>query len=359
MKKLLCLLPLFIFLSCSKTKPIIVEKEPAPKLKTGVVDYQIQLETKETIDPDKFGKMAKATFNESQLHFVKVDGEDTGSFQLVDLKSGVETNYLDFRDKKYALQTSSDMIPPIGELTFHEEEKVIAGYNCQKATASMGDGEMIAWFTKDIGVDFCPYVSAKGFALEYTLLMGYGKVTYTATQVNLQPVDSTLFQPSEEYKSITMKELQEELMGGPTMTSFEKGQPIDNFDLTDMAGNSVKLSDFKGKVLLINFWFINCPPCRMEMPDLNQLKEEYKGEDVAFLAITFDPKSRVADFLEKTSFNFQIIPDARKIIETYGIMGFPTSVVLNREGIVVNSKMGGSMNIKEELKAFIEEAKLQ
>ncbi|HFB99917.1 MAG TPA: TlpA family protein disulfide reductase, partial [Phaeodactylibacter sp.] len=124
----------------------------------------------------------------------------------------------------------------------------------------------------------------------------------------------------------------------------------------DMDGKMVNLEQLRGKVVVLNFWFINCPPCRYEMPDLNKLKAEYAGKNVEFIAITFDGKSDVSNFLKKSKFDFQIIPDARKIIETYGVMGFPTTVVLDKNGKVVDSKMGGSVNIQEELKAFIEKA---
>ena len=97
----------------------------------------------------------------------------------------------------------------------------------------------------------------------------------------------------------------------------------------------------------------------MEIPDLNELRAEYEGRNVAFLAITFDVKSKVKSFLQESPFNFQHFPNAWSIIELYGIQVFPTSVVINKEGKVVNSKIGGSMNIKEELKVFIEEALAQ
>lgn len=359
MKNLITLLSFLFFLSCSHGPKVLNNTTKSIVPKTGVVEYDISLKTKDNIDPTDFGTKAKTTFNSEKLYFKKLDGKDTESFQIIDLATGDERNYITFRDKKYALLTSEGMIPPVGEFTFQDDKKVIQGYQCQKATAPMGDSELVAWFTQDMGVNFCPYVTAKGFALEYTLNMGYGQVTYTASKVSLQPVDEKLFQPPAEYKDITMEELQAELMGGPIESNFKKGETLANFDLTDMNGKRLQLSDLKGKVVLINFWFINCPPCRMEMPDLNELKAEYAGKNVEFVAITFDNKNDVNEFLKTIPFDYQILPNARAIIEKYGIMGFPTSVVLDKNGKVVDSKMGGSMNIKEELKAFIEVAMLQ
>jgi len=355
MKNFIVLFGFIFILSYSQGQKRINQNIP----KSGVVEFDISLKTDENIDTKDFGTKALTTFNAEKLHFKKLDGKDTESFQIIDLATGEETNYLTFKGNKYALLSTPDMVPPVGEFTFQEDKKTIQGYPCQRATAPMGDSELVAWFTQDFGVNFCPYVDAKGFALEYSLNMPYGRVTYTASKVSLQSVDKTLFQPSSDYKSITMKELQAELMGGPIESNFKKGEMLANFDLTDMEGKKLQLSDLKGKVVLINFWFINCPPCRMEMPDLNELKAEYKGKDVEFIAITFDGKNEINDFLKKIPFDYRILPNANQIIQEYGIMGFPTSVVLDKTGKIVDSKMGGSMNIKEELKAFIEAAMLQ
>ena len=351
---------LLLFFGCAEKPMEIVSEKTAP-IKSGVVEYDISVEPKdaEFFNPEEFGTLARGTFNDKNLHFEKLDDKDQESFQLVDLNTNLETNYLVFRGDKYALESSGEMLPEIGELVFQVEKKLIAGYECQKAIATMGDGFLTAWLTQDLGVNFCPYVASKGFALEYSLNMPFGKVNYLAKKVELKRVDEKLFQPSADFETVTLKELQSKLMGGPAETAFEKGAVLTTFDLENMDGEKVSLESLKGKVVLINFWFINCPPCRMEIPDLNALKTEYAGKNVAFLAITFDRKNQVSEFLQKNPFDFQILPNARGIIETYGVQGFPTSVVIDKEGKVVNSKMGGSMNIKEELKVFIEEALMQ
>ncbi len=351
---------LVLLFGCSpKKQEVMVEK--IPPIKSGVVEYQIVVEPKdpEFFNAGDFGTLARGTFFDEKLHFVKLDVKDQESFQLVDLKTNIETNYLVFRGDKYALENSGEMLPEMGELVFQEDKKIIAGYECQKAIATMGDGFLTAWLTQDLGVNFCPYVASKGFALEYSLNMPFGKVNYLATKVELKQVDEKLFQPSEDFQPVTLKELQSKLMGAPAESAFEKGTVLTTFDLENMEGQKVTLESLKGKVVLINFWFINCPPCRMEIPDLNELKAEYVGKNVEFLAITFDQKDQVSGFLQKNPFDFQILPNAQEIIGVYGVQGFPTSVVIDKEGKVVDSKMGGSMNIKEELKAFIEEALAQ
>lgn len=351
------LLILLLFFSCSNKQKNNLTTQKA-KLTTGIVEYNIKVNPKdpEFFDAVQFGSKARATYNQNYVHFKKLDARDQESFQLVDLNSNMETNYLTFRGDKYALKSSGEMLPKMGELTLKDEKKQILGYTCQKAVAKMGDRNLTAWLTLELGVNFCPYVPSNGFALEYSLDMPFGEVKYIASKVEVKPVDEKLFQPSKEYEPITMEELQAKLMGGPAIKTFEKESELESFDLKNMHGESINLESLKGKVVLINFWFIKCPPCIMEIPDLNELKAEYKNQDVEFIAITFDSQKQVSQFLEKTNFDFDIIPDAQKLIEAYGIQGFPTSVVIDKKGKVVDSKMGGSMNIKEELKAFIEEA---
>lgn len=343
---------LFLF-GCSST-----QKVTQKTTSTGQVKYAIKVDAKEgmPVTAESFGSEALVHFNEQYVHFKKLDGQGADqAFQMVDVATGTEMNYLNFRGKKYLMTTTPDMLPPIGALTFQEERKTIMGLECQKATATMGEGMIEAWFTKSIGVNYCPYVKADGFVLQYSLPMPFGVVTYTATEINLNETDLALLTPPSDYKKVTMKELQTELSGVPEPT-ISNGTEAPNFIAKDLLGKMVDLNDLKGKVILLNFWFINCPPCRMEMPDLNELKNEYKDQDVEFIGITFDQPNQINQFLKKTPFEFQIIPNAQPIIDDYQIGGFPTSIVIGRDGKVVDSKMGGSFNIKDELKVFIEKA---
>ena len=346
-----------IFFSCAGSKKLV--KEPAT---TGRVNYAIQVFPKDDVPvtAESFGDKATVHFNEKYIHFKKNNGQGAeDNFQLIEVASGTERNDLNFRGKKYLLTTTPDMLPEMGELIFHDEKKEILGIECQRATAKMGEGEVEAWFTKAINVDFCPYIPAKGFALQYSLPMPFGKVVYKATALNLNEKNPSLLIPPTDYKKVTMMELQREIAGRSpdSFPQIEKESIAPNFIAKNLNGKLIDLNSLKGKVVLLNFWFINCAPCRTEMPDLNELKKEYaNNKDVVFIAITFDKEAAVKKFLQKTTFDFQIIADAIPIIEEYMVEAFPTSIVIGKDGKVVDSKMGGSFNIKEELKVFIEKA---
>jgi thiol-disulfide isomerase/thioredoxin len=116
---------------------------------------------------------------------------------------------------------------------------------------------------------------------------------------------------------------------------FTTGEKIKSFTERDIKGNKYKLKEMQGKIVVINFWFINCAPCRQEIPELNEMVKEYSANpDVVFLAIALDPKSDIETFLEKFPFDYNIIENGRYIVDMYGVKSYPTHVVLDREGIV-------------------------
>lgn len=117
--------------------------------------------------------------------------------------------------------------------------------------------------------------------------------------------------------------------------SFTTGSTIDNFKESDIEGTKWNLKALRGKVVILNFWFIDCKPCRMEIPELNQLVEEYKTDSsVVFLSFCLDEKGSIKDFLKTTPFNYKIIDNAKYIADDYKVRSYPTHVVVDKEGKV-------------------------
>ncbi|QDW28197.1 TlpA family protein disulfide reductase [Pedobacter sp. KBS0701] len=87
--------------------------------------------------------------------------------------------------------------------------------------------------------------------------------------------------------------------------SFREGELFNGLRITDMNGNKYDLRDSTGKIFVLNFWFINCPPCKSEIPQLNELVAKYKdNKDVVFLAIALDEKYDLKSFLKSTTFDY-------------------------------------------------------
>ena len=117
-----------------------------------------------------------------------------------------------------------------------------------------------------------------------------------------------------------------------------------DFTLTNMQGEQVSLSQYRGKVVVVNFWATWCPPCREEMPSMERLYRNYKDKGLVMLAINVDEngKQAVAQFLKRTPHSFPILLDSDNAAQqAYGVFRFPESFIIDRNGIVVKRIIGG------------------
>lgn len=130
------------------------------------------------------------------------------------------------------------------------------------------------------------------------------------------------------------------------------------FTLNDLGGKPVSLSDFRGKVVFIDFWASWCPPCKKEFPELNSFIKGYAPNAVV-LAVNVDRKrSHVDDFLSRMSGlsgNFHVLldPDST-IIPRYGARAMPTSFILDKEGVIRFAHYGYRDSDAKEWAAEIE-----
>ncbi|NQX39177.1 Peroxiredoxin [Pedobacter steynii] len=132
------------------------------------------------------------------------------------------------------------------------------------------------------------------------------------------------------------------------------GKVPPSFEAVDMKGKKVSLDQLKGKVVMLNFWFIACHGCVLEMPMLNELVDEYKGKDVVFIGITgYDKKAAVERFLTKKTFKFDILADAGSIVKDYNVTVFPLSMIIGKDGKVVYSVISEE-DSKTKLKMHID-----
>ena len=134
-------------------------------------------------------------------------------------------------------------------------------------------------------------------------------------------------------------------------TSVSIGSKAPDFTLKDLKGNEIKLSDYRGKVVLVNFWASWCPPCRAEMPMFEDVYKRYKDEGFEILAVSTDiSEDKVHKFLEEIKVSFPILMDDGKVSETYGITGLPTSFLIGRDGKVVRIRLGEYKELETDLK---------
>jgi thiol-disulfide isomerase/thioredoxin len=133
-------------------------------------------------------------------------------------------------------------------------------------------------------------------------------------------------------------------------------KPAIPFAAKDLNGATYDLAALKGKVVVLNFWFVGCAPCREEMPALNRLVKHFNGKDVVFMSLALEGTKELQPFLKKNPFKYAVIPEARTIAEKYGIEGYPTHYIINKKGEVVSTLLGGNDKRDEQLRPIIEEA---
>ncbi|MEJ9281263.1 TlpA disulfide reductase family protein [Ureibacillus thermosphaericus] len=120
------------------------------------------------------------------------------------------------------------------------------------------------------------------------------------------------------------------------------------FTLTDLSGADVKLSDFKGKIVILNFWATWCPPCREEMPAMQKFYEQNKENGIEIVAVNLtnidNGVQAVESFVQDYGLTFPILLDKDGVVgNTYGILTLPTSYILDPKGGVIQ-KIIGPMN---------------
>ena len=123
-----------------------------------------------------------------------------------------------------------------------------------------------------------------------------------------------------------------------------KNQPLPEGDFLQMKDGSVKsFSDYQGKLLVINFWYINCGPCIVEMPYLNQLVDKYQNEDIQFLALSFDTIPDIKSFLNKTEFKYEHGSISRSMMYDFTPVA-PGHFIVDAEGVIKDIIVGAPRN---------------
>lgn len=114
------------------------------------------------------------------------------------------------------------------------------------------------------------------------------------------------------------------------------------FSLESTEGKKVQLSDYQGKIVLLDFWATWCGPCRRGIPDLVSLQKQYK-DDLVVIGISLDQQTKpdVVPFMKQYGINYPIVYGNRDIVKNYGnIQSIPTSFVIDKSGNVVDMHVG-------------------
>jgi peroxiredoxin len=126
------------------------------------------------------------------------------------------------------------------------------------------------------------------------------------------------------------------------------GPPAPDFSLNDLAGNTVTLKQYRGSIVILDFWATWCPPCRAAIPELVTMQKKYKDKKFVVLGISMDDPHKVTNeylraFSEKIKINYPVLRFDLKVLENYfgtEMPALPTLFIIDRNGLVRDKQVG-------------------
>jgi len=148
---------------------------------------------------------------------------------------------------------------------------------------------------------------------------------------------------------------QQEVLRNLKLAPVDHPGPAPRFLSMTPGGKKFGSDDLKGKLVVLNFWATWCPPCRLEMPSMEKLYQEFKGEGLEVVAINFmEGEKPITSFLKENGFTFPVLLDKKgEIARNYGVHGLPVTFLIARNGNLLARSMGYKDWYKPETRQLI------
>jgi peroxiredoxin len=174
--------------------------------------------------------------------------------------------------------------------------------------------------------------------------------------------------PDGPRQSGTLRRLSPPAQGGPLPPSFgplftalglhqpSQWSPAPDFALQNLSGQPVRLRQFQGKLVLLNFWATWCAPCLVEMPSMERLYQTFKQTEFVLLAVSLDRQGApaVESFVQEMQLTFPILLDSTSEIgRSYGVRGLPSTYLIDPDGQLIGAAVGARDWARTEAKALI------
>jgi len=163
------------------------------------------------------------------------------------------------------------------------------------------------------------------------------------SQTDPQPTTEAVDDPAGiEEESLVIEPETAELLFSLGISPFENRIPAENFFLPVLDGVEQSLKDYEGRFVFLNFWATWCPPCREEMPSMQELYDELADEGLEILAVNvLEPEDLVRDFIDEYGFTYPVMLDRQgKVSTQYRVRAFPTTYLLDRNSNVIAVRTG-------------------
>jgi peroxiredoxin len=119
-----------------------------------------------------------------------------------------------------------------------------------------------------------------------------------------------------------------------------EGDMAPEWTLLDALGKPHSLKDYRGKLVILDFWGIWCVPCRKTMPDLQALHQKYQNKGVSVIGVSVEDESDTAAFMKRLGYTYQLLVKGEQITEMYEVVTFPTIYVIGPDGKIIHAEFG-------------------
>lgn len=323
------------------------------------VIYDRELSANEKKSPDFLSEITIA-FNKDNMierrFNNKIKSADT--YNLYDYKKLKGYSCTVFGTMKKAVKYDFKEPKTAVELDGNSEPKIISDFPCEKGMTIINQVPKEVYFTKKIGLRYCKEFQIDGFLMEYP---GYSKAlgfyTVKAKKVLYNKLPNSFYsladfdiQTVEEAK----KAQQDNKERIDNLRMKYIGERANTFKEFSIKNEKIDTNKMLGDIIVYNFWFTTCAPCKAEIPKLNKLREKYKGQKVHFIAVALDPEYNISSFLENTPLNYEIIPEGKWIAEKFDVTSFPTNIIIDKKGIIQFYEIGYKSDILERMTSSVD-----
>lgn len=141
----------------------------------------------------------------------------------------------------------------------------------------------------------------------------------------------------------------------PAPTLLAPGKVAPDWTLYSAEGKQLSLAQMKGKVVLLDFFFIGCEGCMLSLKPLNKIHEKYKDQNIAMISMTYrDSKSSVMEFKKNYNIKYPVYINAGDVVKSYNVEQFPTFYFIDREGKIANVVVGYTDDFEEKVTSIID-----